>query len=83
MLTESRRSDGVGFVPSPQLNITGGFGLFSIRERLNYLGGSIEIESKPGQGAHITLIAPIKREEIENNNEVNGVYNEHKDFSGG
>ncbi len=75
--------DGVGFIPSPQLNKTGGFGLFSIRERLNYLGGSIEIASKPGQGTHITLIAPIKREEIVNNNEVDGGYHEHKDFSGG
>jgi PAS domain S-box-containing protein len=75
--------DGIGFVPSPQLNITGGFGLFSIRERLNYLGGSIEIESKPGQGTHITLIAPIKREEIESNNEVNGGNHEHKNFSSG
>ena len=54
--------DGVGFIPSPQLNKTGGFGLFSIRERLNYLGGSIDIESKPGHGTHVRLIAPIKRE---------------------
>ncbi|PKL50078.1 MAG: hypothetical protein CVV39_02100 [Planctomycetes bacterium HGW-Planctomycetes-1] len=53
--------DGVGFIPSPQLNKTGGFGLFSIRERLSYLGGSIEIKSKPGQGTHVRLIAPIKR----------------------
>jgi PAS domain S-box-containing protein len=53
--------DGAGFIPSPQLNKTGGFGLFSIRERLNYLGGSIDIESKPGYGTHVRLIAPIKR----------------------
>ncbi|MFH1613722.1 MAG: MEDS domain-containing protein [Planctomycetota bacterium] len=75
--------DGVGFIPSPQLNKTGGFGLFSIRERLNYLGGSIDIESKTGQGTHITLIAPIKREKTENNSEVDRDNYEHKDFSGG
>jgi PAS domain S-box-containing protein len=75
--------DGIGFVPSPQLNITGGFGLFSIRERLNYLGGSIEIESKLGRGTYITLIAPIKREEIEDNSEVNGGNHEHKNFNSG
>jgi PAS domain S-box-containing protein len=40
--------DGVGFVPSSHLNKSGGFGLFSIRERLNYLGGSIE----KNQGGH-------------------------------
>lgn len=33
--------DGVGFIPSPQLNKTEGFGLFSIRERLNYLGKAV------------------------------------------
>jgi signal transduction histidine kinase len=75
--------DGIGFVPSLQLNKTGGFGLFSIRERLNYLGGSIEIESKPNQGTHVTLTAPIKRGKIENN-EVQGGHHEHdKNFSGG
>jgi len=56
--------DGVGFIPSPQLNKTGGFGLFSIRERLSYLGGSIDIESKPGQGTLVRLTAPIKRGKI-------------------
>ena len=74
--------DGIGFVPSPQLNKTGGLGLFSIRERLNYLGGSIEIESKPGQGTHITLVAPVKREKIENDEGQRGHY-EHKNCSGG
>jgi len=54
--------DGVGFIPSPQLNKTGGFGLFSICERLNYRGGNIDIESKPGQGTHVTLTAPMKCE---------------------
>jgi PAS domain S-box-containing protein len=53
--------DGVGFIPSPQFNKIGGFGLFSIRERLNYFGGSVNIESKPDQGTHVTLTAPIKR----------------------
>jgi signal transduction histidine kinase len=35
-----------------------GFGLFSIRERLEFLGGRLEIESAPGKGASFTLIAP-------------------------
>jgi signal transduction histidine kinase len=34
------------------------FGLFSIRERLAYLGGKIEIESAPGKGTRIILIVP-------------------------
>ena len=36
------------------------FGLFSIRERLYHLGGSFGMLSKPGQGAEITLMAPLK-----------------------
>jgi PAS domain S-box-containing protein len=74
--------DGIGFVPSQLSNKRRGFGLFSIRERLNYLGGSIEIDTNPGQGTRITLIAPIKRGKNEKN-EVNRGHYEHKDFSGG
>jgi len=36
-----------------------GFGLFRITERLNQLGGHIEIESHPNRGTHITLVAPL------------------------
>lgn len=35
-----------------------GFGLFSIEQRLAYLGGQIQLESSPGQGARITLVVP-------------------------
>jgi PAS domain S-box-containing protein len=37
----------------------GGFGLFSIRTRLEYLGGGIALESKPGDGLRVTLTAPL------------------------
>ncbi len=36
----------------------GGFGLFSIQERLEALGGRLEIQSAPGQGTRIVLYAP-------------------------
>jgi signal transduction histidine kinase len=55
---------GVGFQPTEYPAGTssnpsgGGFGLFSIRERLTLLGGSVDIESKPGSGTRITLTAP-------------------------
>ena len=58
--------DGVGFIyPIKKLasNKAGGFGLFSIRERLNYLGGSLEIDSKPGHGTRGTLVMPTKHKE--------------------
>lgn len=56
--------DGVGFtaVKSPcQEDEKGGFGLFSISERLNYIGGSLKIESAPGHGTRVILEAPINK----------------------
>ena len=35
------------------------FGLLSIRERLQHLGGSLDVESRPGEGVTISLIVPI------------------------
>lgn len=37
----------------------GGFGLFSIRERIEWLGGSMEVDSSPGSGTRVTLWAPV------------------------
>jgi signal transduction histidine kinase len=49
--------DGVGM--SPDRVRSKGSGLFSIRERLSVLGGSVEIESAPGRGTRIRLRAPL------------------------
>ena len=38
---------------------TKGFGLLSIRERLEPLGGTLEIRSQPNQGSRMTLSAPL------------------------
>src|SRR6185369_10763641 len=35
-----------------------GLGLLSIRERLAWLGGRLEIESSPGRGAQFRLVSP-------------------------
>ena len=35
-------------------------GLFSIRERLQYLGGSLKVESEPGQRTRMCLWVPLK-----------------------
>lgn len=52
---------GVGFDSQNLRGVTemGGFGLFSIRERLRGLGGTIEIESASGLGTCVTLVVPI------------------------
>ncbi|RJQ56038.1 MAG: PAS domain S-box protein [Desulfobacteraceae bacterium] len=42
---------------------TSGFGMFTIRERLELLGGRLEIESAPGKGSAFTLIAPLEKAE--------------------
>jgi PAS domain S-box-containing protein len=52
--------DGKGFDISAPKEKSKGLGLFSVRERLRHIGGKLEIESKRGQGTHITLTAPLK-----------------------
>ncbi|MFQ5646458.1 MAG: GAF domain-containing sensor histidine kinase [bacterium] len=57
--------DGVGFETSniiTYMSKSRGFGLFSIKDRLDYLGGSLKIESKPGHGTEITLTASLKKQ---------------------
>jgi len=41
----------------------GGFGLFNIRERLDHIGGSVDIRSSPGHGTRIILTVPIQKTE--------------------
>jgi signal transduction histidine kinase len=55
--------NGVGFAPDEVLigNEAGGFGLFSIRERLSQMEGSLEIHSSPGQGCQSILRAPLRQ----------------------
>ncbi len=56
--------EGAGFDPErPKTDgaETGGFGLFSIRERLELLGGSMEMDSAPGRGTRATILAPCRR----------------------
>jgi len=53
---------GPGFDPRelpPAGAMGGGFGLFSIRERLELMGGVLEIDSAPGRGARFILSVPL------------------------
>ncbi|MCJ7777085.1 MAG: ATP-binding protein, partial [Sedimentisphaerales bacterium] len=57
--------DGVGFDVAQlysQDRMTGGFGLFNMRERLNHIGGHFDIVSRAGKGTRITLVVPITHE---------------------
>lgn len=54
---------GAGFDPAqiePGSNGTGSFGLFSLRERMEAIGGQLRIDSSPGKGTRGTLIAPMQ-----------------------
>jgi len=54
--------DGIGFDPekiSGKVSREGVFGLFSIQERMNDLGGSLKIISEPGKGSRVILLAPL------------------------
>lgn len=56
------RDDGVGFDVSETMRSpekTMGYGLFSMRERVNLLGGNFAIESKQGQNTCVTLTLPL------------------------
>jgi PAS domain S-box-containing protein len=53
--------DGVGFKASEtafKVSQAGGFGLFSIQERMGQIGGSVSIESELGRGTRAVLSAP-------------------------
>jgi PAS domain S-box-containing protein len=55
--------NGVGFDPAEVRSMAGKrakFGLFSIRESLENLGGHFKIESKPGAGCKAIMTAPLK-----------------------
>jgi signal transduction histidine kinase len=53
------RDDGAGFDPADR---TEGFGVLGMRERVELLGGTLEIESAPGQGTTIRATLPIQRQ---------------------
>ncbi|MBX3302166.1 MAG: response regulator [Nitrospira sp.] len=63
------RDEGKGFDPGAAAGRTPGggmsskFGLFSIKERMRSLGGSLELETSPGKGTTATLVLPLRDDE--------------------
>jgi signal transduction histidine kinase len=56
------QDDGKGFVPgSTGGDGKGGFGLHGMRERVEALQGSLQVESTPGEGTTISLALPVFR----------------------
>jgi CheY-like chemotaxis protein len=62
-LTLTVADAGAGFDPTRLRvagGVEGGFGLLGIRERLELVGGHLEIESRPGRGSRFRLVAPLR-----------------------
>jgi PAS domain S-box-containing protein len=53
--------DGVGFDPAqtPKTGGPGGWGLLTMAERAEAIGGRLIVESKPGQGTRVTVEVPL------------------------
>lgn len=59
------QDNGRGFDPSglngkDSDHTDGGFGFFNIRERVEGLGGSFEIDATPGEGTTATVRVPLE-----------------------
>jgi PAS domain S-box-containing protein len=54
-LTVGVEDEGVGFDPRGP----GGFGLVSVRERVEGLGGRLEVESGPHRGTRVRMVVPL------------------------
>jgi len=58
------RDNGVGFDPESAMagsGTEGSFGLLSVRDHLELLGGQLDVDSAPGCGTSITLVGPAPR----------------------
>jgi PAS domain S-box-containing protein len=57
----SIEDDGSGFDMEAGGARPSGLGLFGIQQRLTYMGGKFEIQSAPGHGTHVVLLAPLEK----------------------
>jgi signal transduction histidine kinase len=53
----SVKDNGRGF--DPNVAQPGHYGLLNLRERANKIGATVEVDSKPGLGVHVTLSVPM------------------------
>jgi len=56
------KDDGTGFDAEGVISHRspgGGIGLFSLRERVSGLGGTVAVESAPGRGSAVTIVVPL------------------------
>jgi signal transduction histidine kinase len=62
-VTVTVKDDGAGFSPPPdaaELSRRGHFGLIGMRERAQYVGARLEVQSRPGKGTRVLLTLPLR-----------------------
>ena len=57
------QDDGVGINEAKPSSLSGGFGLQAMRERVEACGGTLSIESDPGEGTTVVITIPLASEE--------------------
>ncbi|MGA9351020.1 MAG: GAF domain-containing sensor histidine kinase, partial [Anaerolineae bacterium] len=63
MVSLAVEDDGQGF--EVQARMSAGIGLLGMQERIELLGGQLEIESRPGQGTCLTARIPLQKAYLE------------------
>ncbi|MBC3190411.1 GAF domain-containing sensor histidine kinase [Pseudonocardia sp. C8] len=53
------RDDGCGFDPPPADEHAGGYGLTSMNERVELVGGTLRVSSRPGGGTVVEAVVPL------------------------
>ncbi|HTV82943.1 MAG TPA: two-component regulator propeller domain-containing protein [Acidobacteriaceae bacterium] len=53
------RDDGRGFAGTPPDGSSGHFGLTGMRERAASIGGTLMVESRPGEGTRVRMMVPL------------------------
>ncbi|MGE5590641.1 MAG: cache domain-containing protein [Bacillota bacterium] len=61
--------NGRGFDPAARRSRSGapdhsGFGLLSMRERVQTLGGTLEVDSRPGEGTRVCVRVPVRADSV-------------------
>ena len=51
---------GIGFDPSEKFNPPRGWGLAGMRERVESLGGQLNLQSAPGEGTRVEVVVPLR-----------------------
>lgn len=53
------KDNGIGLNHAPKSPLSGGYGLRAMKERVKHYGGSVELESDPGEGTTVVVTIPL------------------------